>query len=291
MGGDFRLLFIKKFMFILLLLLSSFSFATTFNIKEGNHYSTPRKVEFFKGADFAFKVKFIGQVNYNLQDSDQYDVNKLYGFSDCGNSHHENSARFGWRWVNNKLEILAYVYVNGTFYFEKIGDLAENTIANMSISLSADKTQYIFKMNEQSLSMARGCQTHVLQGNKLYPYFGGNKVAPRDFNIQIEDVDSKIAFFSVDNLYPNPTINQFIKIKLSTYEDYNIGFDIYDMQGKLVYHKSPETYYSNGMQEEIEIHFGELASGLYLFFPYAEINGERFPGFNNGAKSLKFVVL
>ncbi|MFT4737440.1 MAG: hypothetical protein ACJAZM_000334 [Cyclobacteriaceae bacterium] len=64
----------------------------------------------------------------SVLEENQYDVNKLLGFSDCNSQHHEHSARFGWRWLDDDLEILAYCYVSGERIVEYVGsvDLNQN---------------------------------------------------------------------------------------------------------------------------------------------------------------------
>jgi hypothetical protein len=278
-------------MFSLLLYLVTFSFATDYFIQEGDHYSTPRKIEMFRGSELSFKVKFVGDVSYDLQDLDQYDVNKLYGTSDCGDTHHKNSARIGWRWLNGKIELLAYTYVNGSFQFEKIGDTAGNKIVNLSIALSSDKAQYIFKMDHLTRTMPRGCSSDYIKGLKLYPYFGGNKAAPKKFHIQIDE-KNQMANFSLEKIYPNPTSQNFIKLKILSLNDYQIGFEIFDIQGRLVLHKSSESFYASEDESEIEVYLENIASGVYLIRPYTFIDNERAHGFVAGSgQALKFIVL
>ena len=56
----------------------------------------PAAVEY---SERKFVVKFDSTSIYNtLIPSNQYDINKLYGFSDNDSVHHLYSARFGWRW-------------------------------------------------------------------------------------------------------------------------------------------------------------------------------------------------
>ena len=85
----------------------------TFKIPEGKHYST-RAIESLQSTSLAFQVLFDSSAVYQTIDPiQQFSTNKLLGFADCNSLHHENSARFGWQWVNNELQILAYNYVNG----------------------------------------------------------------------------------------------------------------------------------------------------------------------------------
>ena len=91
----------------------------TFTIKEGKHrsgyrYKTSRENK------FNIECIFDSSVIYTTEDPvNQWDVNKLWGVSDCGNNHMDNSIRFGWRWLNDSLEILWFRHLNGNFEFEK----------------------------------------------------------------------------------------------------------------------------------------------------------------------------
>lgn len=276
---------------ILIFILNLKAQATDFIIQAGDHYSSPRKVELFRGKEMNFKVQFVGPTDYDLGDDDQYDVNKLYGTSDCGGTHQENSARIGWRWLNNKLEILAYTHINGSFDFKLIGEAKANTVINFKIALTNDNSQYQFTMNTKTVTMARGCQESIMSGYKLYPYFGGNKLAPKDFHLQIED-DQKKANFSLETIYPNPTTNHQINLKLNIIEDLTIGFKMYDIQGRLVYTHPPQEYTASDESIVIEMNFGDVAAGLYLIQPYALIHGEEVPGFVSAmGNALKFVSL
>src|SRR6476620_10328485 len=61
-----------------------------------------------------FTVKFDSSAIYtSVVAENQYDINKLYGFSDNNADHHQFSARFGWRWSEGALRLFGYVYNNG----------------------------------------------------------------------------------------------------------------------------------------------------------------------------------
>jgi hypothetical protein len=85
-----------------------------FKIKKGKHKSVffRPKLHFFKN-EICKRVKFDKSAQYQLNNVDQFDINKLFGIS--YGFHHKNSARFGWRWSTRmeKIEILAYVYRDG----------------------------------------------------------------------------------------------------------------------------------------------------------------------------------
>ena len=91
-------------------------------------------------------VKFDSSAIYNTSDpSNQYDINKLYGFSDNDSAHHLYSARFGWRWSDNALRIFAYVYNSGVRTSEELGTIQPGTENNCSIKVTDG--HYIFCLN------------------------------------------------------------------------------------------------------------------------------------------------
>ena len=70
---------------------------TTFVIKKGQHRST-RALNYNKQTTFDWSIEFDSSAIYKTVDSlNQMDINKLIGWSDCGEDHIESSIRFGWR--------------------------------------------------------------------------------------------------------------------------------------------------------------------------------------------------
>lgn len=133
-----------------------------------------------------FKARFDSSAVYTtLQAENQGDINKLFGVSDCNSSHQVNSARFGWRWYNLRLEILAYVYINGTRKWEYITSVQINSVHNYEILVT--DSSYVFNVDTSSIALPRGC-AGKLDGYKLYPYFGGDEKAPHTITIEIEEL-------------------------------------------------------------------------------------------------------
>lgn len=133
-----------------------------------------------------FKALFDSSSVYETVDpTNQGDINKLYGVSDCSSYHHNNSARFGWRWHQNQLEIWAYSYVNGERFSTFIDTVALDTFNNYEILFSENK--YIFRLNDKEVEIKRACQAKAT-GYKLFPYFGGNETAPQDISIWIQEL-------------------------------------------------------------------------------------------------------
>ena len=121
-----------------------------------------------------------------LDPANQGDINKLYGVADCNSYHHTNSARFGWRWYEEKMEIWAYTYVNGERNSALVDTVALGTFNEYEISFEDNK--YLFRLNDKEVEMPRHCEA-TAEGYRLFPYFGGDETAPHDINIWIEELE------------------------------------------------------------------------------------------------------
>lgn len=156
-----------------------------FTISAGQHSSIMRQ-ELFDGEGINVIVRFDGSAVYTLQDAgNQADINKLVGFSDCGQHHQSESARFGWRWYEGELQILAYVYQQGTLTFELMGSIAMDQEVNLSIMIEAD--QYRFSGDGlQTVTVARSSDCEAGENYWLWPYFGGDEPAPHPVRIELK---------------------------------------------------------------------------------------------------------
>jgi len=119
-----------------------------------------------------------------------YDVNKLWGFSEGINNQY-NSARIGWRWLNDELQLFAYVYVNGTLLRDPISydppfikSVVIGSEINCRIAIAGGS--YIFTVDGVVVQTARGATGGKYSGYQQYPYFGGNLTAPHLINIYIK---------------------------------------------------------------------------------------------------------
>ena len=96
----------------------------TYTIKEGKHRST-YSYNTSRDTIFNWDIIFDSSAIYTTEDPDnQYDINKLIGWSDCGENHMEYSIRFGWRWLNDSLEIHWFRHQHNQFTFDKIKSVA-----------------------------------------------------------------------------------------------------------------------------------------------------------------------
>ena len=158
-----------------------------YTIKKGEQYCDKNSFQQVSISELKFTVRFDSSAIYQTIDaSNQGDINKLYGFSDNNAAHHEFSARFGWRWNNNQLQIFAYNYNNGVMSFQQMGTVNIGEENNCSIKVVGKI--YVFTLNQTSITMPRASTTATGSGYKLYPYFGGDEMAPHDIRIWIREL-------------------------------------------------------------------------------------------------------
>ena len=157
----------------------------TFTIKEGKHRSGYR-YKTTRENIFNIECIFDNSAIYTTADTvNQWDVNKLWGVSDCGNNHMNNSIRFGWRWLNDSLEILWFRHLNGKFEFDKITSVEINEVIYLDLEIKYNK--YILRVNGVVVEVDRPC-TKDFKRYKLYPYFGGDEIAPHNIKIKLKGV-------------------------------------------------------------------------------------------------------
>jgi hypothetical protein len=155
----------------------------TYFIKKGNHYCS-HTFHFFRDDVMEFAAEFDESAIYDHgSDYEQSDINKLFGFVDCGSAVHVNSARFGWRWYNNRLEIFAYCYNNGVRMDKYMTAIRIGQVYVYKIT--ATSTYYVFEVDGVSVVIPRGCNESYKK-EYLYPYFGGTLPAPHDISIKIK---------------------------------------------------------------------------------------------------------
>jgi hypothetical protein len=158
-----------------------------YSIQKGAQYCDETGYVAVECNELAFKVRFDSSSVYkNIDAKNQGDINKLLGFSDNNALHHQYSARFGWRWSNNALRLFAYVYNASVMSFKEIGTVKIGEENNCSIKVNGDT--YIFTLNDQQVVMPRASTTPLAEGYKLFPYFGGDELAPHTISIWIKEI-------------------------------------------------------------------------------------------------------
>lgn len=152
-----------------------------FTIPNGDHNSV-RTIEKFDQSLLTFAFKFDESAIYNHYDNDQYDYNKLLGFT-LGLDPHVNSARIAWRWNIERtyVEIAAYSYVDGVRDMHLIGYCLINEIYNARIEDT--DTSFIYFYDGYTYELPKNESTKTTYYS--YPYFGGQKVAPHKITIAI----------------------------------------------------------------------------------------------------------
>ncbi len=161
-------------------------FARQFVILKGEHFASPRLVETLQSNRLIFSATFDTSCQYVFSETSFQDSkNKLLGFADCNSMHHENSARFVWQWLHDRLEIYAYCYVDGARVEEFIGVVALEEENRYEIELL--NNAYVFTLNNQepvTIRRASTCNAGVYY--MLWPYFGGTLPAPHDIHISMK---------------------------------------------------------------------------------------------------------
>lgn len=157
-----------------------------FLIPKGQHYTTDNVIKAVETAELKFTVKFDSSAIYQTADPEnQFDINKLYGFSDNGEQHHLYSARIGWRWSDGALRLFAYTYNNGVRAEKELGAITIGAEVHCSIKVVGEG--YHFTIDDKTVMMPRLSTTTIAKGYQLYPYFGGDEVAPHDVRIWIRE--------------------------------------------------------------------------------------------------------
>jgi len=159
-----------------------------YTIHEGSNYCDSNSFKMVDVTEMKFVARFDSTAIYQTKDpSHQYDINKLYGFSDNNADHHSYSARFGWRWSDNALRLFAYVYNSSEMTSKELTTVNIGDDINCSIKVSGN--QYLFTVNGVTQSMPRTAITEKGDGYQLYPYFGGDETAPHEIHIWIKNVN------------------------------------------------------------------------------------------------------
>jgi hypothetical protein len=159
---------------------------TRYTIPKGKHYSDLSTYKPVETSEMKFIVRFDSSAIYSTESpGNQYDINKLYGFSDNNMDHHQYSARIGWRWSDGALRLFAYIYNAGAVQSAEISTVPIGT--DIDCSIRATSTEYIFTVNGITEKLPRLSTTPKAKGYQLYPYFGGDEVAPHEIKIWVRE--------------------------------------------------------------------------------------------------------
>lgn len=167
-----------------------------YTIKEGQHSSVTARSS-LETPWLSYDVIFDESAIYETQDpSNQADINKLFGFSECNSNHIDNSIRFGWNWFNNQLNIYAFQHQNGDISWVEMGNVELNKIYRYNIFLFEDYYELeIEGLTAERLRLRRptfSCEIGFYY--RLFPYFGGNETAPQDIHIYMKRVFEELNY-------------------------------------------------------------------------------------------------
>ena len=170
----------------------------TFKIKKGKQRSGFHFGFTFKKI-ITFEASFDEGCLYEFPvgDKDREDINKLFGISTTW-FHHRQSARIGWRCLDNKnIELLTYSYNDGVRKNEE-HDILGTVKPNQKFKCQIEdlEQKYLFKfMKEGDYSYVTAFDLKkpdwFIFHYFLWPHFGGDKMAPQDMKIKIERLSSK----------------------------------------------------------------------------------------------------
>lgn len=271
--------------------------AKDYFIRQGRQFAdgTINLKHWFMGNKFEFKAAFNASNMYTLPENEQADSNKLFGFSDCRNWAQESSARFGWRWYNNRLEITAVSHFDGRWHLTEFLGVAElNKVYDFKIELSEDKAHYLFTFNHgKTFAMKRDCTQNSMFGYFLYPFFGGSEKAPHDMRVSVWTEEK--ANFAIEKAGPNPLKSgEKLRLQLRIGDSMDIKFELFNVIGQLVYLTEPISFHAQDEAQIFELSIpSHLSSGVYFLRPVASSYEQDLPGYvvGGGGDSYKLVFL
>ena len=160
-------------------------------IPQGAHYAIgydSTHFEYIRATHLHFTAIFDSSAIYSTADeNNQIDVNKLYGFSDNQASHHLFSARVGWAWYKDSLRLFGYTYNDSIRSIQQLAVVSIGQQIDCNIGIDTLRKLYLFNINGQVTPMPRTAKTPLIVGYKLYPYFGGDEVAPHTVTIKVRE--------------------------------------------------------------------------------------------------------
>lgn len=156
----------------------------TYTINEGCHYSQHLLRLTYNRRILISKVMFHSDCWFPLILPDDYAINKLIGWS--RGHHHTCSVRCGWRpaAISGYIDLFLYVYSKGHRH-EKFFMTVECNKEFKLIMLISSKGHITFSALGKYLTLQE-IDLNIKPGYILFPYFGGNNVAPHDINIDLQ---------------------------------------------------------------------------------------------------------
>jgi hypothetical protein len=156
-------------------------------VKASEHRFKPRSLGLVFSKSVSKQICFDYSCKYDLKTSDQFDINKLFGIGYWPH-HHQESARFGWRWNTDTeaMEIWAYIYSRGRRISQFICQVRLGALYDYGIYVQ--DSMYVFVVTDNKFfrySKTITVEKHMIMvGYKLGAYFGGNMPAPKEMIIK-----------------------------------------------------------------------------------------------------------
>lgn len=160
-------------------------------IRQYEHYARPLQllkklcgVRVCREREMRARVTFHKDCEYYLNEQDQHDINKLFGYS--FGHHHKNSLRIGWRYDRDRkqIEVVSYIYIDGVRQTERHLAWCEfEETYDMYIENSEDYANMLV------YNFTGICVPFKSRLGVSYPlslYFGGNNTAPHDMHIDLK---------------------------------------------------------------------------------------------------------
>lgn len=156
-----------------------------YDIPAGAHDALQSNFGPFSGDTLIFDLTFDTTALYTSAiPENQADWNKVLGFSHCSTFHQENSVRLVWRHTPNVgIELAGYYYVNSVRSWQIIDTIQVADTVHAKIFVSP--TAYQVSINQKTVVKPQTCATRQ-NSYWLYPYFGGDEVAPQRIIIHIK---------------------------------------------------------------------------------------------------------
>ena len=157
-----------------------------FKIQKGNHYCNPTIPVLTLKHEISGVVSF-RDLQYLVEDKYMKDTNKIIGLSNNWH-HHKDSVRLGWRMnpdlteYNDSIEIMVTYYENGNRVIIPLTTTKPISVDQYKIEITKDS--YVVRYNETEVSIPIDTTRFPIH-YICRPFFGGNAVAPKNFNFEI----------------------------------------------------------------------------------------------------------
>lgn len=165
-------------------------------IEAGDHESLPKRKAgiLINPREVSAEVTFDSSCIYDIGAVDEQDWNKVIGLGFVGSKnqditvgtppHQIDGARVGWRWnpQRGRIDLGAYVYVDGKLTSFKVAETQINTPTRLTIKIDYERKLYQV-LGGQPISFTH----NKTFGYKTGLYFGGNQPAPHRIRVKIVD--------------------------------------------------------------------------------------------------------